>query len=390
MSGRRSWYSLVIGLVLAVGLSSCGSSNPPSGISGDFWEVHDTPSDDAQPGDIHTLEERDDAPLGSRGWNMVYVSEIESGTKTYVSGEVYVPDDSDAVARDVVLWHHPTTGLPDECAPSRSEISETRMPELTQLLNDGHIVIASDYPGQGLPGPVYYMVGEANARASLDALKSLEHLPGIRPSGKFVQYGFSQGGQTAMHAEAIAADYAPDFELVGTSLMAPAVRVQGLMANAMQHEELTGFALAMLTGVQTAYPDLRFENFLTDEAIETLPEVNESCGSMWEAGTSIEQPYTESAMQEADDWAIAMAEIDNFAPTGKTPFIISHGTDDKIVPPELARREAAILCDAGAQVEYHEFDGLQHGAVVPGAVEGFPDWAQARFDDEVLLKDDCS
>src|SRR5699024_2734614 len=32
-------------------------------------------------GQIHALEERDDAPLGSKGWNMIYVSEIESGIK---------------------------------------------------------------------------------------------------------------------------------------------------------------------------------------------------------------------------------------------------------------------------------------------------------------------
>src|SRR5699024_4320624 len=66
---------------------------------------------------------------------------------------------------------------------------DIRIPELQQLLDDGHIVVASDYPGQGLPGQAYYMVGQANARASLDALRTLEHLPEIEHSGKFVQYG---------------------------------------------------------------------------------------------------------------------------------------------------------------------------------------------------------
>src|SRR5699024_11250499 len=61
-------------------------------------------------------------------------------------------------------------------APSRREVNDIRIPELQQLLDDGHIVVASDYPGQGLPGQAYYMVGQANARASLDALRTLEHL----------------------------------------------------------------------------------------------------------------------------------------------------------------------------------------------------------------------
>src|SRR5699024_11482624 len=179
------------------------------------------------------------------------------------SGEEYVPDEPSDQPRDVVLWNHQTTGLPDECAPSRTEVADTRIPELEQLLDDGHIVVGSDYPGQGLPGPAYYMVGQANARASLDALRTLEHLPEIEHSGKFVQYGSSQGGQTAMHVEAIAPNYAPDFALLGSAMMSPAVRVKDLTANGMRYPELTGFVISMLSGVKTAHPELSYSDFLS-------------------------------------------------------------------------------------------------------------------------------
>jgi len=169
----------IVLLILALVLTTCSTNNPPPGASSEFWDVDEAPGGDAEAGDIHALEERDDAPQGSKGWSMIYVSEIESGIKKYVSGEIYVPDDSSTTPRDVVLWNHPTTGLADYCAPSRRGANDIRIPELQQLLDDGNIVVANDYPGQGLPGPAYYMVGQANARASLDALRTLKHLPEI-------------------------------------------------------------------------------------------------------------------------------------------------------------------------------------------------------------------
>ena len=45
------------------------------------------------------------------------------------------------------------------------------MPALPALLAKGYIVVMSDYPGLGLPGPAYYMAGQPNARASLDMLR---------------------------------------------------------------------------------------------------------------------------------------------------------------------------------------------------------------------------
>src|SRR5699024_4388837 len=197
----------------------------------------------------------------AQGWNIIYVSEILDETYEYVSGEVYVPDEPSDQPRDVVLWNHQTTGLPDECAPSRTEVDDTRIPVLEQLLDDGHIVVASDYPGQGLPGPVYYMVGQANARASLDALKAAEHLPNVQTSGKFVQYGFSQGGRTTMHAEAMVGEFATLVALLGAALLSHAFWMYDVPARAMTDPELHGRALSMVSCLRTAKPELVYEDF---------------------------------------------------------------------------------------------------------------------------------
>ena len=389
MAVTKKSVGAVVLLILALVLTTCSTNNPPPGVSSEFWDVDEAPGADAEAGDILALEQRDDAPQGSKGWNMIYVSEIESGTKKYVSGEIYVPEDSSTTPRDIVLWNHPTTGLADYCAPSRREVNDVRIPELQQLLDDGHIVVASDYPGQGLPGPAYYMVGQANARASLDALRTLEHLPEIEHSGKFVQYGSSQGGQTAMHVEAIAPNYAPDFALLGSAMMSPAVRVKDLTTNAMRYPELTGFALSMLSGVKTAHPDLSYSEFLSEESQEALSQVNASCWGIWQNGTAIEHPYTDDAMDDDSDWAKAMEDIDDFTPTGSAPFIIHHSATDGVAPVEQARREVEALCQAGSAVEYREYENMEHGDVIPEAATTFPDWAQDRFEGKPAV-DDCT
>lgn len=362
----------------------------PDGPAGTaFWDIVDVPDDDVEPGHVHALQERTDAPSGGKGWNMVYVSETEPGTTTFVSGEIYVPTTPSEEPRDVVLWNHPTTGLSDQCAPSRNSVSDLRIPALQELLERGHIVVMSDYPGQGLPGPAYYMAGEVNSRASLDALKALEEFPELDLSGRFVQYGWSQGGQTSMHAEAIAAEYAPGFELLGTALIAPAVRIKDLTARSMQHDELAGYVISTLPGIKAAYPDLTYRDFLTDEAMEKLPDLSFGCWDIWETGSTLEDPYTDTALQDGTDWAEAMAEVDDFTPAGDSPFVIYQGDADTTTPVELTLREVDQLCAAGNEVEYLEFPGLDHTPVVPEAAHVFPAWAQARFDREQAT-DECA
>ncbi|SMD22949.1 hypothetical protein SAMN05661093_07730 [Kibdelosporangium aridum] len=131
-----------------------------------FWTMvpEQVPSG-AKPGDVLWVQRRTDAPRGARGWNVVYVSEIQPGLKKYVSGQVFAPNRLSTRPRDVVLWNHPTAGMTDDCAPSRQtlntadpDLSNTNVIPAIQALTDAdHLVLASDYPGLGLAGPEYYM-----------------------------------------------------------------------------------------------------------------------------------------------------------------------------------------------------------------------------------------
>ncbi|MDN6150871.1 MAG: hypothetical protein L0I91_05485, partial [Yaniella sp.] len=109
---RRMRFGAAVLMTLALGLTAC-QTEQASPETTEFWDVHETPDSGAKSGEIHSTQQRDDAPDGAQGWNIIYVSEILDDTYEYVSGEVYVPAELSEQPRYVVLGIHQTTGLPD-------------------------------------------------------------------------------------------------------------------------------------------------------------------------------------------------------------------------------------------------------------------------------------
>lgn len=384
--------ALIATLASSVVLSACGGD----GNSGDahaapapelqvgplgsaFWDVYRRPPATAKAGDILYIQARTDAPTGTKGWNVIYVSEIAQGKLAYVSGEIYAPQESVAQERDVILWNHETTGVADACAPSRRDTDEERIPAIKALLAKGYIVVMSDYPGQGLPGPAYYMAGQPNARASLDMLRVAQQIPDIKASKRYVMYGWSQGGQTTMWAESIAQQYVPDFTGLGAALIAPGVRIKDLTLNSMKNTSLAGYVISTLPGIKAYFPELRYRDFLTTEGLEQFPAMADGCFDVWSAAANVSAPYQPDALVEGSPWWQAMSAVDNFKPSGHMPFIIFQGDADKDTPIELTLRERDAICEAGAAAEFLTFADHDHSAVVPEAAKRFPDWAEARF-----------
>lgn len=378
---RSCGHSLLLAVPLAAGAAGADTRMPV--VAGtDFWNVDEAPPPGSQAGDILHVQKRSDAPKGSTGWNVVYVSETAPGRLAYVSGEIYLPPRGGEAQRDVVLWNHETAGLADACAPSRRSAKEgghERVPALAALLARGYVVVASDYPGLGLPGPAFYMAGQPNARASLDMLRVARNFPGARASNRYVMYGWSQGGQTTMWAESIAGSYAPEFTGLGAALVAPAVRIRALTLNSMTTAENAGYVISTLPGIQASFPELRYADFLAPEAMEQLPVLANGCFDVWSAAAGVPDAYRPDALVPGSPWWNAMTAVDDFAPKGTMPFAIYQGNADTTTPPALTLRERTALCSAGNAVDYHAFDGLDHSAVVPEAASRLPGWFADRF-----------
>lgn len=376
------------------GGGSFGSIIPPAGAStlpavtkgpsgSAFWDVYRRPRADAKAGEIYWAQERTDAPEGSKGWNIIYVSEVSPGKMLYVSGEIYVPTTPSGQPRDVVLWNHETVGNPDACAPSRRNLKSTRgvarVPGIDKILANGRVVVMSDYPGLGLPGPTYYMAGEPNARASLDAVKAVRNFPDANASNNFVMYGWSQGGQTTLWADSISATYAPDLKPLGSALIAPAVRILDLTLNSMKDVSLAGYVISTLPGIRSSYPDLKYGDFLTVEGLEQFPSMADGCFDVWDTASTVVNPYQPNALVENSTWWNAMAKVDSFKPVKDIPVVIFQGSVDTTVPVPLTMRERTDLCKAGAAVDYRESAALDHESIVPVAAAAVPGWFEDRL-----------
>ena len=104
----------------------------------------------------------------------------------------------------MVSWGHGTNGMADVCAPSLSPTSAA--PLANALLDHGWVVTASDYQGEGTPGLMPYLAGISAARNTIDIVRAARQLPAAHASKRYVVWGHSEGGQTAMFALNIGAD----------------------------------------------------------------------------------------------------------------------------------------------------------------------------------------
>jgi hypothetical protein len=121
-------------------------------------------------------------PAGARAWRVLYTSTaFDTGRPTAVSAVVFALDGGPIPAggRAVIAWAHPTTGITSTCAPSLlAGGGASTIPGLQSFLQDGYVVVATDYPGLGTQGPAPYLVGSSEARAVLDSVRAARQLPG--------------------------------------------------------------------------------------------------------------------------------------------------------------------------------------------------------------------
>jgi hypothetical protein len=184
------------------------------------------------PGTIIRSEPMLFAPAGTQAYRVLYRSTGLSGEPIAVSGVIIVPPGpAPAGGRPIVAWAHPTTGVVPHCAPSLAIFVFQQMAGLRQLIEQGAVVAATDYPGLGTAGPHPYLVGDSEARAVIDSVRAARNIPGVDGGNDFAVWGHSQGGQASLYTGLIAGSYAPELHLVGVAAAAPATSLVTLMGD---------------------------------------------------------------------------------------------------------------------------------------------------------------
>ncbi len=315
---------------------------------------------------------------------VLYHSVAVDGRDVAVSGAVYVPDGAPPDGGwPIYSWGHGTTGLGDDCAPSRRGASDS-VAWFDDLIERGFVVAATDYEGLGTPGEHPYVVGESEGRGMLDAARAAQALLVSAASDRVVLGGHSQGGGAAVLAAELVADYAPELDVVGTVAGAPAAELVAL-ARTLAEGPFAAFTAMAASGFVAAYPDLVLEEVVTPEVVAELPAIRPLCV------VEIVARFVDrgdAAVLVADPGTVApwAARLEANSPGNRpadAPVFVFHGETDDQIPPVISEAMLARYCRFGGAVERRVYPGAGHIDVLSDV----RDDALAWIDDRLAGKD---
>lgn len=340
-----------------------------------------------EPGQPIAVQPVDGTDLDATVWRILHHSRALDGEDVAVSGLIAVPTgEPPEDGWPVASWAHGTTGIADECAPSRT----LELGAAAPLLERGLLVVATDYEGLGTPGRHPYLVGESQGRGVLDVIRAAQALgPAIGAGDQAILWGHSQGGHAVLFANEIAAEWAPEIELEGTVAGAPPSQLP-LMADFVG-DGPGGFFLAMVVaGWAEAYDELDPADVLTPAGLERLDAVDGGCArhvaETWGAPTTEALIRPEGA--ETDPWPRLFEENDPGHRAGTSPVLVIHGGRDEIVPVVTSALLVDRMCEVGQPVQRLVYDDADHTSVVPSSLGDMLEWIDGRLAGQPA-PDDC-
>jgi len=355
-----------------------GVKRAPSGLK--FYATPD-PLPSGQPGDIIWAAPYR-AVRGAKAWKVLYHSRSIAGDDIAVSGVIVVPDGkAPAGGRPVVSWAHGTHGIADSCAPSRVTNWVPQMPAIKQLVKQGYVVAATDYEGLGTPGTHPYLVGESEARGTLDVVRAAHQLPGSGANAQTIVWGQSQGGQASLFAGEIAPTYAPELDLRGIVAGAPVTDVAAMFPAASTIPDTLGFVVMGLQGVEAAFPQAKAADVLTPQALAKAAKiVDTKCYE--DVLAAFKQPVAQVISHNPADVApfpaLFARDSAGNVPTAAPQFVYQ-GKSDDVVYKVFTDAYVKKVCAMGNTVEYTTFGGKDHYEENAAAEQQILQWIQGRF-----------
>jgi pimeloyl-ACP methyl ester carboxylesterase len=365
---------------------------------GDFFEVPD-PLPPGEPGTLIRSRRLLGAPAGAQAWRVLYRSTDRTGKPIAVSGVVVAPDlPSVGHERTVVSWAHPTTGAQGQrCAPSAGIDPFILMEGLHELLRAGYVVAATDYSNMGAEGSASYLVGDTEGRNVLDAVRAAQQIEAADAGDETLLWGHSQGGQAALFAGQIAPEYAPELDLKGVAVAAPAGEL-GLLLDA-DIVDVSGVTIGAYAfgAFQEAYadehPDLELTSVLTPQGAAAVPEMMPLCllgqnKQLHAIADPLIGSFVKGDPTKIEPWATFLEENTPGGTKIEVPVLVTQGLKDALVVPTTTDALVRRLCAAGDEVQYRRYSGADHGTVGFRSVPLVIPWMKARVAGEPLAAGD--
>ncbi len=320
---------------------------------------------------------------GARNYRVLYKQVGVRGKLVAVSGLVSIPHGTAPKGGwPVISFAHGTTGIADQCAPSRLP-RDSSYPLLDSWIKAGYAVLRTDYEGLGGPGPHPYLIGRSEGYGVLDIVRAARQLdPAL--SERLVITGHSQGGHAALWAASLARVYTPEVKLRGTVAFAPAshIATEATLLKTVAASSLTPLAAEIIRGIDIGYPSLHIGSLLTQSAAKLYPQTLTTClqglGSAQSfGGLPLDQLVVPSA-----NIAPVIADLVKNDP-GKlkigAPVLLAQGLADQTVLPAFTQQLSQSLSRVGDVVTLRTYAGATHGSVLQAGQADAAQFLKRRF-----------
>jgi alpha-beta hydrolase superfamily lysophospholipase len=335
------------------------------------------------PGDVIKSESVTSAKLHGTMTRVMYHSRSLQDADIAVTGLIAVPAGPPPNGGyPVISWAHGTTGLADKCAPSLSPDNYADV--ANKLLDAGYVVVGTDYEGLGTPGRHPFIVGESEARGTLDIVRAARHLPDAHASDRYLVWGHSQGGHAATFALHIADSWVPELHLVGVVAGAPPSQLS-LLYLALKNSSAKYYLLMTAAGFNAAYGDQAapLDAVLTPQGVETLSVVDTACAddiAQSTAGLSTTS-VTKADPNSVPGWSKLLNDNDpgKFTVPATEPLLIIHGGNDQTIPVVSSQLLFDQWCRIGQVEQRWIYPGQSHAGVIGPSFGDMLTWIADRF-----------
>jgi len=382
---------VVVALTMAIPIAVAAPSDG-------FYENVPSNLGSLQPGHLIKYEvETDFLPAlthEAAAYRVMYRSTGQLGQAVAVTGMVFVPQGSPpAGGWPIVAWNHGTSGVGDQCAPSRwpdlytGDSWDVYLTQVDRLLAEGYLVTATDYEGLGTPGLHPYLQTDSLGRAVIDGVRAARELagdlvPAVPTQTRWAAIGHSEGGQAAIGAGELAAGYSQGLTLVGAAAYAPSQHIE-LGIEAMSALPTTAPYLAYFAvGMKSINANFNYANFVGPIYRNRMGDAEEHCFDEWFGPDNqgvIPTPLTALNPLWLLDPTVRrwISNLQVGQRRGAAPvFVMQGGLDLLVVTYGLFVNE---ICRTGTPVDGQVYPLSDHDAVVDQAWPDARNWLRDRF-----------
>ena len=377
-------------------------------------------------GQVIKKEKIDTSIKGAQAYKIAYISSDVAGRKTIATGTIISPvGPAPKEGRPILAWAHGTTGSAQNCGPSQI-IDPTRplnqyfladgdswtdfgIPNGQGFINQGYVVVATDYQGLGGGGKHQYAVAQTNGRDVINSARAASSMQEVGAGKKTVVYGWSQGGGATIAAaslpeyQALQGTAADNLQYLGFVALAPE-DVAAMLPNVPADEAgatklMNGFTQANipnvflfahymmgLWGTQAAFPGLQLTDVLTDDGAKVVDKLSKN-KCIHVLADTFNYAYGDSYKsllkpEPSNSLAWVKAFVNGSVKPVKpvAPVVIYWGTKDTAVPPVMHELYQKQMCAMGANVGRNQLPGEQTHFTTPGvSAPMYLEWVKDRI-----------